>query len=45
MWTSRSLMPASIWLVTDWVFDFFLDFSRDRSSMFMKSMFPPKFSW
>src|SRR5215510_9247882 len=45
MWTSLSLMPDSIWLVTDWVLDFFLDLSRDRSSMFMKSMFPPKFSW
>ena len=45
MWTSSSEMPWSIWLVTDCVFEIFLDFSRLRSSMFMKSMLPPKFSW
>ena len=45
MCTSRSLMPWSIWLVTDCVLEIFLDLSRLRSSMFMKSMFPPKFSW
>ena len=38
-------MPWSIWLVTDCVFEIFFDFSRSRSSMFMKSMLPPKFSW
>ena len=38
-------MPWSIWLVTDCVLEIFLDFRRLRSSMFMKSMFPPKFSW
>ncbi len=31
--------------MTDCVFEIFFDFSRFRSSMFMKSMFPPKFSW
>ena len=30
---------------TDWVFETFLDVRRSRSSMFMKSMLPPKFSW
>ena len=45
MCTSWALMPWSIWLVTDCVFEIFFDFSRLRSSMFMKSMFPPKFSW
>jgi hypothetical protein len=32
-------------LVTDCVLEIFLDFRRSRSSMFMKSMLPPKFSW
>ena len=30
---------------TDCVFETFLDVRRSRSSMFMKSMLPPKFSW
>ena len=34
-----------IWLCTLCVFDCFLETSRSRSSMFMKSMLPPKFSW
>ena len=38
-------MPWSIWLVTDCVFEIFFDFSRLRSSMFLKSMLPPKLSW
>ena len=38
-------MPWSIWLVTDWVFEIFLDCRRSRSSMFLKSMLPPKLSW
>ena len=36
--------PCSIWLVTAWVFDTFFDSSRSRSSMFLKSMFPPTLS-
>ena len=31
--------------VTDCVFEIFLDSRRSRSSMFMKSMLPPTFSW
>ena len=38
-------MPWSIWLVTDCVFEIFFDSSRSRSSMFLKSMLPPKLSW
>ena len=38
-------MPWSIWLVTDCVFEIFFDSRRSRSSMFLKSMLPPKFSW
>jgi hypothetical protein len=38
-------MLSSSWLVTAWVFEIFLDSSRWRSSMFLKSMFPPKFNW
>jgi len=30
---------------SDWVFETFLDVSRSRSSMFMKSTVPPEFSW
>ena len=30
---------------TDCVLEIFLDVRRSRSSMFMKSMLPPKFSW
>ncbi len=45
MWTSSASMPWSIWLVTDWVLEIFFDSSRSRSSMFMKSMFPPTLSW
>ena len=32
------------WEVTDWVLEIFFDWSRLRSSMFMKSMLPPKLS-
>ena len=32
-------------LVTDWVFEIFFDSRRVRSSMFLKSMLPPTFSW
>ncbi|SKW38152.1 Uncharacterised protein [Mycobacteroides abscessus subsp. abscessus] len=32
-------------LVTACVLDTFLDSRRSRSSMFLKSMFPPTFSW
>ena len=31
--------------VTDWVLEIFFDTRRLRSSMFMKSMLPPKLSW
>lgn len=31
--------------VTDWVFEIFFETRRLRSSMFMKSMLPPKLSW
>ena len=45
MWMSSALMPRRSWEVTDWVFEIFLDVRRSRSSMFMKSMLPPKLSW
>lgn len=45
MCTSWAFISCGIWEVTDWVFDSFLETSRERSSMFMKSMFPPKLSW
>ena len=45
MCTSSAAMPWSIWLVTDWVLQIFFDARRSRSSMFLKSMLPPKFSW
>jgi len=45
MWTDSELILRSIWLVTDCVFEIFFEIRRSRSSMFMKSMFPPKFSW
>ena len=38
-------MPWSIWLVTDCVLLIFFESNRSRSSMFLKSMLPPKFSW
>ena len=45
MWTSRDGSWLSSWLVTAWVLEIFLDSSRSRSSMFMKSMLPPTLSW
>ena len=39
------LISCGICEVTDWVFEIFLETSRVRSSMFMKSMLPPKLSW
>ena len=36
---------TSSWLVTAWVFEIFFDSSRSRSSMFWKSVLPPKLSW
>ena len=45
MCTSSASMPLSSWLVTAWVFEIFLDSRRSRSSMFLKSMLPPTFSW
>src|SRR4029453_9909258 len=38
MWTDSDSMPWSIWLVTDWVLEIFLDSRRVRSNMFLKSM-------
>jgi hypothetical protein len=35
----------SSWLVTAWVLEIFFDSSRSRSSMFWKSVLPPKLSW
>ena len=45
MWTSALAISCGICEVTDWVLEIFLDCRRLRSSMFMKSMLPPKFSW
>ena len=45
MWMSSLGRSSRSWLCTDWVLEIFLDTSRSRSSMFMKSMLPPKFSW
>lgn len=45
MWTDSELIRRSIWLVTDCVLEIFFDWRRSRSSMFLKSMLPPKFSW
>ena len=45
MCTSLLLISCGIWEVTDWVFEIFFETSRLRSSMFMKSMLPPKLSW
>ena len=46
MWTSSGpSVECWIWLVTAWVFEIFLDSSRSRSSMFLKSMLPPTLSW
>ena len=45
MWIESAPIRWSIWLVTARVFEIFFDSSRSRSSMFLKSMFPPKFSW
>jgi hypothetical protein len=45
MWTDSASMGWSSWLVTDWVLETFLEARRERSSMFLKSMLPPKFSW
>jgi acetyl-CoA acetyltransferase len=36
---------VSYWLVTAWVLEIFLESNRSRSSMFLKSALPPKFSW
>ena len=43
--TSEPANSDSSWLVTAWVLEIFLDSSRSRSSMFRKSVLPPKLSW
>src|SRR5690242_16641874 len=45
MCTLARSISCGIWEVTAWVLEIFFDWSRLRSSMFMKSMLPPKFSW
>src|SRR5215469_9242411 len=45
MCTSALAISCGICEVTDWVLEIFLDWRRLRSSMFMKSMLPPKLSW
>jgi hypothetical protein len=45
MWIESFSSGTSSWDCTDWVFEIFFEVSRERSSMFMKSMLPPKFSW
>src|SRR5215213_6284998 len=45
MCTSALPISCGIWDVTDCVLEIFLDCRRLRSSMFMKSMLPPKLSW
>ena len=45
MCTAARSISCGIWEVTDCVLEIFFDCSLDRSSMFMKSMFPPKLSW
>ncbi len=41
----RGSRPSVICDVTALVFEIFLLSSRSRSSMFMKSVLPPKLSW
>ena len=43
-WASASDSFTRIWLVTESVFERFFDCSRSRSSMFWKSLLPPKLS-
>ncbi len=45
MCTAAFSISCGICEVTDCVLETFFDCSRLRSSMFMKSMFPPKLSW
>ena len=45
MCTAARSISCGIWEVTAWVLEIFFDWSLLRSSMFMKSMLPPKFSW
>ncbi len=45
MWIRSLSSGVSSWDCTDCVLEIFFDVSRSRSSMFMKSMLPPKFSW
>jgi hypothetical protein len=45
MCTAAFSISCGICEVTDWVLEIFFDWSRLRSSMFMKSMLPPKLSW
>ena len=45
MCTAPAFISCGICEVTDWVLEIFFDTSRSRSSMFMKSMLPPKLSW
>ena len=45
MWMFSLLSGSSSCDWTDCVFETFFEVSRSRSSMFMKSMLPPKLSW
>ena len=45
MCTAARSISCGICEVTARVLEIFLDWSRLRSSMFMKSMLPPKLSW
>ena len=45
MWMLSFASGSSSWDCTDCVFETFFETSRSRSSMFMKSMLPPKLSW
>ena len=45
MWMLSLSSGSSSCDCTDCVFEIFFETRRSRSSMFMKSMLPPKFSW
>ncbi len=45
MCTSLARISCGTLDVTAWVLEIFLDSSRERSSMFLKSIFPPTLSW